>query len=252
MKVPKGTVIIKEGSIGTSAYLILSGRAMVTKNIKGTEVPISYVGQNQIFGEMGLIEDKPRSASVRAMEDMELKVFDRKDFNEAFHKKPDIIMPIVKTLFERIRQMNEVLVQRDQQKKGKETTFNMYSLKLKALTKETLLSLGKKERVISMFPYKIGKSPSGEGDSVLEQNDLYLNDKPPFSISDNHCSINMNNNEYFVLDRGSSYGTIVNGERIHSGASEPVGYLHEGKNDLIIGPPQSVFKFEVIIEVGVL
>ena len=71
---------------------------------------LAILGKEQIFGEMGLIEDKPRSATVTAIEDVRLTVISREHFNELFEKNPKVLLPIIKSLFERLRTINNLLI----------------------------------------------------------------------------------------------------------------------------------------------
>lgn len=70
----KDQIIFNEGDEGDCAYIIEKGRvlAFVTKDKE--EVPLSILGEGEIFGEMSLIDNMPRSASVRALEDVRLAI----------------------------------------------------------------------------------------------------------------------------------------------------------------------------------
>ncbi len=105
-KYKKGDIIIKEGSIENLAYVIKSGKVKVVKSSNNNDVVISVLKEKDIFGEMGLIDDKPRSASVIALEDTEVFVVNRKGFNAAFSRNSKAVLPIVKVVFERLRNVN--------------------------------------------------------------------------------------------------------------------------------------------------
>ncbi len=98
-----GDVIIEEGTKGTSAYIILTGTVDVTKRAGKGEVKMATLGERQVFGEMGLIEDRPRSATVKAMSDLKVRVIDREHFNELLRTKPSVLIPILKSLFEMLK-----------------------------------------------------------------------------------------------------------------------------------------------------
>ena len=71
----KGTEIIKEGTSSDCAYIIESGRVQVSKTLSnGEEQVIGILEQNDIFGEMSLIDSLPRSATVLALEDCTISV----------------------------------------------------------------------------------------------------------------------------------------------------------------------------------
>ena len=77
-----GDIIIEEGTKGSSAYIILSGAVEVVKKTGEKEIAMATLGQGQVFGEMGLIEDRPRSATVKAVAEIKVRRIDREDFNE--------------------------------------------------------------------------------------------------------------------------------------------------------------------------
>jgi CRP/FNR family cyclic AMP-dependent transcriptional regulator len=77
-----GELVIKEGAKGTSAFIILSGAVQVLKKSGERDIPVATLGEGQVFGEMGLIEDRPRSATIKAMTELKLRVISREGFNE--------------------------------------------------------------------------------------------------------------------------------------------------------------------------
>ncbi len=109
----KGDVIIEKGSDGTCAYIIESGKVEVSDLVNNKKAILAILGEKQIFGEMGLVEDKPRSATVTAIEDVRLAMLSRDNFNELFEKNPKVFLPIIKSLFERLRTVNKMLISKD-------------------------------------------------------------------------------------------------------------------------------------------
>src|SRR5258705_12267693 len=78
---PRGTTIIAAGDITESLYVVISGRLKVMiSDDEGREVILAILGPNEFFGEMGLIDDHPRSASVVALEAWELLSLSKRDF----------------------------------------------------------------------------------------------------------------------------------------------------------------------------
>lgn len=77
----KGEYIIHEGEQGDTFYIIKSGKVEVLrKNEDGEEEIIAALYPDNFFGEMALLSDKPRNASIRCIEDCQVYVFDKKDF----------------------------------------------------------------------------------------------------------------------------------------------------------------------------
>ena len=67
-----GEVIVSEGAEGESLYIVLGGRVEVSKQIDGQAVVVRQLGAGEVFGEMTLFLDAPRSATVRALEECRL------------------------------------------------------------------------------------------------------------------------------------------------------------------------------------
>ena len=64
----KGEILIREGDLSDCAYILESGRAEVLKSLPGGESQVvGTLEQNDIFGELGLIDGFPRSATVKAL-----------------------------------------------------------------------------------------------------------------------------------------------------------------------------------------
>ena len=109
----KGDIIIEKGSHGTCAYIIESGKVEVSDLVNDKKIVFGVLVKGQIFGEMGLVEDQPRSATVTAIEDIQLAVLNRDSFNELFEKKPKVLLPIIKALFERLRTANKMIISKE-------------------------------------------------------------------------------------------------------------------------------------------
>ena len=77
----KGDEIIKEGMLSDCAYIIESGRVEVSKQINGERQSIGVLKEGDIFGEMGLIDGLPRSASVVSLEDSSISIITQETFN---------------------------------------------------------------------------------------------------------------------------------------------------------------------------
>jgi CRP/FNR family cyclic AMP-dependent transcriptional regulator len=88
-----------------SLYIILSGRLKVMmSDADGKEVILSILGPGEFFGEMGLIDDNPRSASVVAIEPCELMSITRRDFRKCMADNAEIGMAVMRGLVRRLRE----------------------------------------------------------------------------------------------------------------------------------------------------
>ncbi len=104
LKIKKGTVVFTEGHFSDTACIIETGTFEVTKKTpSGADKAIGILKKNDIFGEMGILDGLPRSATVTALEDSKVTVVTRDDFNSLSRKNPNALMPILKVMSMRLR-----------------------------------------------------------------------------------------------------------------------------------------------------
>jgi len=238
-----GEIVIAEGTKGTSAFVILSGNAEVIKSWGDREVVIAILGEGQVFGEMGLIEDRPRSATVRACSELKVRIIDRDHFNELLRTRPSVLIPILKSLFERLRQTSDLIAERTTDthvEVGKEAPFEVI---IEGQTEEAKKVLDDRKLLITKFPFLIGRFSGNPESDVFHTNDLFIHEEKPYVVSRNHLAITNQGGIFHVVDRGSSFGTIVNGKEIGGPTNETRASLDKEENQVIIGPATSKFIF---------
>jgi CRP/FNR family transcriptional regulator, cyclic AMP receptor protein len=107
-----GEEIVTEGSLGDSIYLVLSGNATVQKGGVGGR-KLAALGAGEFFGEMSLVEAASRSASVIAVEPTEVFRLPNQALHRLAAEDPRamniVLIAIVRTLSQRLRQMNETI-----------------------------------------------------------------------------------------------------------------------------------------------
>lgn len=242
IKFDKGEIILKEGSPGNEAYVINSGKIEVIKTVNSIEVVLAILSEGQIFGEMSLIDEAPRSATIRTLESTDVTIINREEFNELFYTNPEILSIFLKNIFERLRNIDQAVISLT----VKKTAAGYASGKafLSGLTPETKSALNNKEIELNKFPYKIGRKTDNFYKDLFSNNDLYITDEIPYNISRNHLSIQYYKENLLVIDRGSTLGTIVNNIKIGANYESKEIELKKGsENIVIIGPHNSPFKF---------
>jgi CRP/FNR family transcriptional regulator, cyclic AMP receptor protein len=101
----RGSIIMAAGDPTDSLYIVLSGRLKVMmSDADGKEVILSILGPGEFFGEMGLIDDSPRSASVVAIEPCELLAITRRDFKKCMVENFDMAQAVMRGLVRRLRE----------------------------------------------------------------------------------------------------------------------------------------------------
>ncbi len=100
-----GDVIFREGARGECAYLVKDGSVEIYKTIDGKEKILGAIGKGGIFGEMALIDDRPRMASCRTVETTQLVVISRMMFNQKLENTDPFIRGLLNIFADNIRRM---------------------------------------------------------------------------------------------------------------------------------------------------
>lgn len=102
---PKNRSVMQAGDPTDSLYIIISGRVKVQMaDDEGKEVILAALGPGEFFGEMGLMDDEPRAASVVSTETCEFVVITKDDFNALLKDNFDLAMVIMRGLVKRLRE----------------------------------------------------------------------------------------------------------------------------------------------------
>jgi CRP-like cAMP-binding protein len=83
-----GEIIIQENELGETAYVINQGQVEVSKELQGQKVHLAYLGTGETFGEMSMIDEKPRGATVTAVTQTLAFEIRRDDFFNNFQTDP--------------------------------------------------------------------------------------------------------------------------------------------------------------------
>jgi CRP/FNR family transcriptional regulator, cyclic AMP receptor protein len=107
-RIPRNKTIVEEGLPGDYMYIIREGRVSVSKlSDDGREKILEFLEEGDFFGEMSLLDNAPRSASVRALVETRILALSRKDFLAVLRRSPDLAMAVIQELTRRLRQIDE-------------------------------------------------------------------------------------------------------------------------------------------------
>jgi len=118
LKYKKGELIIKEGDYGISIYKILKGKALIFTEVNGGEISLATLCEGEILGEMLFLKQtvERRSASVKALEDLEIEIWHPSMLAKEYDQMPPVIKSIANQALNRLIRMNKLLVQLTQKK----------------------------------------------------------------------------------------------------------------------------------------
>jgi CRP-like cAMP-binding protein len=101
---PPGTVLFRDGEKGKEMYVIQSGKVKISKEIRGEEQTLATLGAGEFFGEMAILNNKPRSASATVEEESKMLVIDPKTFEAMIKGNTEIAVRMIKKLAQRLQE----------------------------------------------------------------------------------------------------------------------------------------------------
>lgn len=111
VKLPAGQILFSEGSPGDRAYVIKEGELEIVKSSGGREVLLAVRGSGEVIGEMALLEDAPRMATVRARNDANLLSIHQDQLDELINTSPSAARALLNTVVARWRATTAMLRQ---------------------------------------------------------------------------------------------------------------------------------------------
>jgi len=277
-----GDIFFRPGDPGDRAYLIQTGQVEI---LHGAAEPYTRVGllvPGDVFGEMALIEERPRSLTARAVTEGNATSLTRDEFEMMLTLDPKHTRNYLRSLFERLRTLTarlggdvdpvplapvhtsaaaatplpkaEFIAAEDVPAVKGPVDFPAdfgapadWVVTIHPLTRKAAKTLPDEGLNISRFPLRIGRVADAKEKESFDLNDLWLIDDKPYNISRNHCEIAVNREGMIVRDRGSHLGCIVNDQLI--GGKAVMGYarLEPGDNVVILGAAMSPYQFRVTV-----
>jgi CRP-like cAMP-binding protein len=247
-----GEVIVRENDFGETAYIIGEGRVEVSKELDGRNVHLAYLGAGETFGEMSMIDEKPRSATVTAVAETVVSEIRRDDFFNSFQTDPKVALTLLKVLFERLREADAMILELQKADPQQELVSKeplaviphraKLTITLEGVTPRAAAALPVTPFQITQFPFRVGR----QSPDPLVYNDLMLPDSVPLQISRHHLAFIAHEGRVGVVDRGSSLGSWVDGQRIGgpSRLSGPV-FFTGSEGILVLGNRDSPFRYRV-------
>ena len=101
----RGDQVVRAGESADALLILLTGRAKVTNfDEEGREIILAWLGPGEFFGEMGLIDGSPRSASVVAVENCELLSIGKNEFQRCMQENFQVVLKLMQILVRRLRE----------------------------------------------------------------------------------------------------------------------------------------------------
>jgi len=105
-----GQIIFNAGELGDALYIVRSGEVeLYVKDTAGQKIVLTTVERNDIFGELSMLDERPRSATAMALTDTELLLLDRDDLLLLFQKQPDAALNMLAAISTMLRKVDRLL-----------------------------------------------------------------------------------------------------------------------------------------------
>lgn len=104
---PSGHVLFKDGEVGKEMYVIQSGKVRIHKPVRDVDKVLTVLGPGEFFGEMSILNNKPRSASATVEEPARLLVIDPKTFEAMVRGNAEIAVRLIKKLANRLQETDD-------------------------------------------------------------------------------------------------------------------------------------------------
>jgi len=183
---PKDCLLFAEGESGHNLYIIQKGSVKITKIVNNQEVVLAVLNKGDIFGEMAMLEDKPRAATAEIYEDSTLLAVNRANFTNLINEQPEMVVRMTTLMSERIwllyRQLANTLIENP--------VGRIYDALLIQLEKDRL-DLNSNMPYMCNFGFK--ELAGMAGISERESNELYKEISAAKKISLNNDKVLVNN-----------------------------------------------------------
>jgi CRP-like cAMP-binding protein len=157
-KVPAKTTVFKEGDKGDALYIVKSGKINILKrNSAGVDSVLVSLNKGAVIGDMAIIDEQPRSASVATVQETTFLIITKDDFRQLLADVPEISFQILKMTTERLRKTNVHLRELESSTSKMEDVIRVIT---KIARKSNLLSLN-----ASIEAARVGEA--GRGFSVV-------------------------------------------------------------------------------------
>ncbi|MCD6337840.1 MAG: FHA domain-containing protein [Verrucomicrobia bacterium] len=250
-------LIYPEGAVAEWACRIVSGRVRLTWNTGLGPVRVCELGKGHVFGASETVARLPRPYAASAAAFTMLELMDRERLILEMVQSETFLKACLFTAATIEARARRAVCAAAEKWSGGEATD---ALSASRTRKEPLLQLRIVSRYdqtgwranpvdlpVRRFPFYIGRQLL-DAPEMQSPNHLAIPDFEPYQVSARHCVIESQAGRFWVRDRGSRLGTIVNGVRLGERFGVMTAELVPGRNELILGEPGSPHQFELRLE----
>ena len=114
----EGQILFREGDPADSVFRLLSGAVDILRELDGDPILLGTVDAGQLIGEMGVVENRPRSATARAASEVEVEILTPTEFLDQIVASPRAARELIRRLSQRLREADDRIVN-DERRSGR-------------------------------------------------------------------------------------------------------------------------------------
>jgi CRP/FNR family transcriptional regulator, cyclic AMP receptor protein len=256
----KNDVLFREGDASDCVLRVRSGEIEVLREVGDASVLLGRVKGGEWLGEMGVIENRVRSATARAATDGEIEVLTAEQFLDRISSDAALARDLILRLSIRLRSIEDKIAGdlvsfsqgRSVQRGGGGAPDGEIAadarISLAAETDILRAQIGAAPIAIGKLPFVVGRAVVGDEAPPLRRPDLVIEDQEPLRLSRQHFMIVRGGGHLMVSDLGSTLGTLVNGQAIGHHFMKDAASLHRGDNEIVAGGWDSPFAFSLSVD----
>lgn len=249
-----GDILFRQGDPSDHVVLLRSGHAEVLREVGEDCILLGTAEEGEFLGEMGVLDGRPRSATVRAASDLEVELISRRGFLERVSGDAQLAHKLLVRMSARLRDVEDMLAKLHSASaearahaQAATTAEVIPTIRLEATTYAAMLYVGSEPIRITGLPYVVGRqSDTGEADAA-NRPDLEIPDPKPYRLSRHHFCIMAEDGAVQVRDLNSELGTMVNEIPLGRDFAQDRIPLLQGENVVIAGGRGSPYAFAVTV-----
>ena len=242
-----GEVLLREGDPSDEVVLIEAGRAEVLRAAGDGSILLGTVGPGEFIGEMGVLEGRPRSATVRAASEVAAELIAREAFLLRVSRDPALAHKLLLRMSARLRHVEDLLagLHAAARADAGEQAAGPQAIELVAVSWAAKFYVGLAPIAIAQLPFTVGREAVPNETAPGAAADLAIPEPTPYRLSPLHFRLSAEAGQVWLRDLRSTLGTIVN--QVPLGQDFPVDSvpLRRGANAVVAGGVDSPFVFSV-------
>ena len=248
-EIEAGEILFREGEPSDSVYLILDGEVEVLRDRGGRRIRLGTRRAGQIIGEMGVIRDQPRSATIRVVSDAKVSRIAKDQFLAAFGGKDKLGLRILKMLCERLGDSDRRIGEGELREAGA-AMAEVGEMRLLPGSPALESQIGQDGIAVESLPFRVGRRALPGEPTRVEPVELSLQAGDTFHLATQHFAIEEREGQLVLRDLGSPLGTLVNERRAAEFEESPIVPLRFGANEIQAGGAESRYCFTLLVTRG--